>query len=106
MDVPCPCSSPSFSKKPKLLPVERRKGGGERGDKVEGGKRNACVTRRREGKVGADAANEERNERGWERSEEKHGWREEGGVEGGLVGAGGERRGGGCSWRFMTGVKQ
>lgn len=60
MDVPCPCSSPSFSKKPKLLPVERRKGGGERGDKVEGGKRNACVTRRREGKVGADAANEER----------------------------------------------
>lgn len=45
MDVPCPCvflpSPPPLSSRPKLLPVESRRG--ERGcDEVEGGKRNAC----------------------------------------------------------------
>lgn len=100
MDVPCPCSSPSFSKKPKLLRVERRRKGGERGDKVEGGKRNACVTRRRrrrEGRkgfreVGCGERRKGASEVGRRARRKTDGERERGGrsVEGGLVeGSGG-----------------
>lgn len=104
MDVPCPCV---FLPSPPLPPPgrnffqsspEEEKGGATRSR--EG--KETRVTRRRGGRkasgvVRADAARGVGRTLRGER-------RMEGGGEGGSWR--GHRRGGGCSWRFMTGVKQ